>query len=290
MVIFASVKEKKTSATVYLLVICIGDFLHMWFQVPRYISIVNRRVLKENLTFNSLIGFINLILHVAKDISDWALVIFSVERSVSILRPLQNREHGRTRTAWIAMLVILVVLLAINAVEPIASQYTLSRAGVRVFELMYRDVPALDAAYPQWIRRWMFAALIYRTVKIVAVFVILFVADSVVIITVIKRQHAFKAHSRKGRIGGMNLMIIFSATSYLLTQVVMLVNELLVMSYVACIIHTDQYSYRIYWNVYPVQNALADVNHSVNFLFYSYSKSYREGANTLLGFVKAANG
>ncbi|XP_055343076.1 uncharacterized protein LOC129591423 [Paramacrobiotus metropolitanus] len=286
--VFASVKEKKR-ATVYLLVICVGDILHMWFQIPRYISIVNRLILKEHVTYDRLIGFVNLVLHVAKDMSDWALLIFSVERSMSILRPLQNRERGRTKPAWITMLVILVVLIAINAVDPVASQFILSRSGVRVYELMYRDVPAFDAAYPLWIQHWMFAAVIYRTLKIVAIFVILLAADSFVIITVIKRQRALKEHSRKGHIGGTNTIIIFSTTLYLLTQVVALVNELLVVSYITCLLHKDHYSYETYWNVYPVQNALSDINHSLNFLFYARSKSFRAGLMMLLDPVKKCN-
>ncbi|XP_055327541.1 uncharacterized protein LOC129580851 [Paramacrobiotus metropolitanus] len=286
-VVFASAKSRKSAVT-YLLVICICDLLFMWFQIPRYIVTVKPAILSGNRIYNSISGVIAFAVQTSKDISDWSLLVFTVERSMSICRPLQNRRQATARAAWIIVGVEAVVVIGINVVEPVAALYQYSRVETRIFELMYRDVPSFDSAYPQWIRNWAYLQLLYRNIKIALIFVILLIGDILVVIITRKRKRSLKANTHKSGTSELNVVTILSATTYLLTQSVTLINELLAVTYVACLLQ-EVYSYAVYWDVFSVQNALSDINHSCNILFYSVSANYRSAVGNLFNAIKTCN-
>ncbi|GAV01941.1 hypothetical protein RvY_12571 [Ramazzottius varieornatus] len=122
-------QRSKTTTNVYLIALAVSDLCVLWLNLPLYIGEADPGVFEDEIYFNNWSRFHGLEQwwqETAVQLSDWTLIVFSVERLLAISMPLNYRNRLTVRRAIYLELVVLLLAALSTLENPVMWYYVLA--------------------------------------------------------------------------------------------------------------------------------------------------------------------
>ncbi|OQV25690.1 hypothetical protein BV898_00621 [Hypsibius exemplaris] len=271
----------KSTADIYMISLALSDLAILWLYIPTWVQRIQPAILTTNPDFlmfdKTYRGLYPGFMTIFYFISNWIVVVFSLERLLVVSKPMYFLGRFNVKTTTFAVLAIISIGI-IKSLQVFLDYFFFQTTGK--LSMYWNDIRA--AKYP-WLANWYPVQAVATVVDPILVFCFLIAINAILVHRLIKRHKTCKQDLQSGQGKSdsgnyMNTVVLSMGCAFLF-----LVCKLPSFVYNALLLATRPpfCTYRIsnfagpHWLAFVW--LFSTINYSVNFYLYcAISKKFRE--------------